>query len=306
MKSPRVSVIVPVYNEGTAIGRCIEALLLQDLPQVDREVIIVDNGSTDSTADVVSGYPVNLITEDELVGSYAARNHGIAAAQGAVLAFTDADCIPSRGWLRIALKAFDDPEVYLAGGEIQAAPPSTEVERYQAAGDFLSHKFGIEHPFRPYLQTANVFYRRELFERIGTFNADLISGGDADMSWRAQAAGFGPIRFVPEACVVHRHRADRHQMLRQSFKWGVGAGCIARLHGGEMGPVRHQIERHARLHVVGASWRWFAALPQVILGGEKARHRLRWAGWELLGATRWWKGYRVGYADPGTVKDLRL
>lgn len=306
MKSPRVSVIVPVYNAGKAIGRCIEALLSQDLPQADREVIIVDNGSTDSTADVVAGYPVDLIRENELVGSYAARNRGIAAARGAVLAFTDADCIPSQGWLRIALQAFEDSQVYLAGGEIQPAPPDNEVERYQAAGDFLSHRYGIEHPFRPYLQTANVFYRRQLFERIGTFNADLISGGDADISWRAQSAGFGPIRFVAGASVVHRHRADRHEMLRQSFKWGIGAGCVAQLHGGEMGPVRHHIERHARLHIAGATWRWLAALPQVILGGEKARRRLRWARWELLGATRWWKGYRAGYADPRSVKDLRL
>ena len=73
-----------------------------------------------------------------------------------------------------------------------------------------------------------------------------------------------------------------------------------------MGPVRRRIERHASLHVAGAAVRWLGALPQALLGGSAGRRRLRWAGWELLGTIRWKKGYRAGYAHPGSVRTLRL
>ena len=306
MNAPSVSVIVPVYNEGGKIGECIEALLAQDLTEAEWEVIVVDNGSTDSTADVVADYPVEFVREDDAVGSYAARNRGIAAAQGAILAFTDADCVPVPGWLRIALAAFEDPAVHVVGGEIAAAPAENEVERYLGAGRFLSHRYGLEHPFLPYFQTANVFYRREVFQRLGQFSADLISGGDVDMCWRAQAAGLGPIQFVPEASVAHHHRSDRDAMLRQSFKWGIGAGRLARLYGNEMGSVRRRIEHHASLHIAGATVRWLGTLPGGLLGGTEGRRQLRWAGWELLGAIRWKKGYRAGYVHPESVRSLRL
>ena len=83
---------------------------------------VVDNGSTDSTADVVAGYPVDLVREHDAVGSYPARNRGIAVARGAILAFTDADCVPVPEWLRMALTAFDDPKVHMVGGEIGTRP----------------------------------------------------------------------------------------------------------------------------------------------------------------------------------------
>ena len=98
---PRASVIVPAFNAAGTIGDCLEALLAQDYPADRLEIIAVDNRSTDGTADVMCRYPVRVVEESRMQSSYAARNAGLAVAQGSVLLFTDADCIPDRSWVQI-------------------------------------------------------------------------------------------------------------------------------------------------------------------------------------------------------------
>ena len=92
--NPFVSVIVPVYNDPEGIRDCLTALSEQSYPDDRYEVIVVDNGSTDSTRSVISEFPVTFRIEDEIQGSYAARNTGIANAHGDVFGFVDADCTP--------------------------------------------------------------------------------------------------------------------------------------------------------------------------------------------------------------------
>src|SRR3990170_3006911 len=96
---PKISVIVPVYNDAQRIGKCIESLLQQTYPHEKYEVIIIDNGSTDETREVIKKYPVKLLIEDKIQSSYAARNKGIKNAKGEVIAFTDSDCIPGNDWI---------------------------------------------------------------------------------------------------------------------------------------------------------------------------------------------------------------
>ena len=93
---PLVSVIVPVKNGEKTIGILLAALLKQNYPQDKMQVIIVDNGSQDNTIEIIKKYPVILEYENEKDSSYAARNKGLAAAQGEIIAFTDADCIPDK------------------------------------------------------------------------------------------------------------------------------------------------------------------------------------------------------------------
>ena len=81
---PRVSVILPVFQAVDEIGRAVESLLALDWPQEHLEILIVDNGSTDGTAEAASRYPVTVLHENEVQSSYAARNRGLAAASGAV------------------------------------------------------------------------------------------------------------------------------------------------------------------------------------------------------------------------------
>jgi GT2 family glycosyltransferase len=302
---PKVSVIVPVYNGADEIGTCVAALLAQDYPAERLEIIIVDNGSTDTTAEVVRNYGVTLADEREQVGSYAARNKGVAVASGEILGFTDADCLPSPDWVKTAVAAFADPAVHVVGGEVLACPPETAVERFLARREFLSHRHSMQHPFKPYFQTANVFARRSVFERIGAFNGAMISGGDVDFSWRAQIAGLGPIRFVPEAEVEHRHRTDVRELLRQQFKWGLGSGGLSRKYRAEMGPVRGRISRNGLWRIAGALVRLIRSLPGA-LPGAAGRERLREAWWDLQSTVCWECGYLVGLYRPQAARNARL
>src|SRR5262245_7855555 len=93
-----VSVVIPVYNGASTLAACLTALESQSLPRPRFEIIVVDDGSTDETASIAAAFPVRLVRRTN-GGAPAARNSGLREATGAWVAFTDADCIPSRGWL---------------------------------------------------------------------------------------------------------------------------------------------------------------------------------------------------------------
>src|SRR4051812_31173088 len=101
---PLVSVIVPVFNDADRLSACLDALAEQDYPVELVQVIVVDNGSTDDVGDVLSQRAGVCVLHEPRQGSYSARNAGIAAATGAVLAFTDSDCLPTSRWLSEAVR----------------------------------------------------------------------------------------------------------------------------------------------------------------------------------------------------------
>jgi len=126
-KYPRVSIIVPVLNRRESIGLCVESLLALDYPSY--EIIIVDNGSTDKSRDVVSKYPVKLVIETEK-GPYYARNDGISIADGEIIAFTDSDCVVDRNWLKNLMRNYMHEEIGGVGGQILSYKPTTWVEKF--------------------------------------------------------------------------------------------------------------------------------------------------------------------------------
>lgn len=302
---PDVSIVIVNWNTCDLLCRCLDAVAYTTA-DLDTEVIVVDNGSTDGTCEVVERYPVRLVHEPAAVGSYAARNRGIEAARGRILGFTDADCIPAPEWVRAACKVFDDPAVCAVGAQVVPAAPASEVEAYLAQRGSLSPRHSLRHRFRPYFPTAGVFYRREVFERVGPFNADLISGGDADLSWRAIGAGCGEVRYAPEAVVEHRHRSDVRGMRRQRFKWGLGAGCLSRLHRREMGGIRRRIALQGYVDVAASLVRLLAALPAGLAGGAEGRRAVRWRWWDLANFVCWKAGYLVGALRPQAARNARL
>ncbi len=109
------SVIVPAYNAGKTIGDCLRALARQSLDAADYEVIVVDDGSRDDTAEIVKTFPVRYLHQENK-GPAAARNYGSREARGEIILFTDSDCVPSRDWIAEMAKPFDDPEVVAVKG----------------------------------------------------------------------------------------------------------------------------------------------------------------------------------------------
>ena len=111
----RYSVIVPAYNAEKILSSCLKSLVNQSLPKTVYEIIVVDDGSTDTTADIVKDFNVKYLFQTNQ-GPAAARNNGTAMAEGDIILFTDSDCVPDRSWLEEMVSPFQDPEIVAVKG----------------------------------------------------------------------------------------------------------------------------------------------------------------------------------------------
>src|SRR4051794_8118764 len=222
---PVVSVVVPVRDGARDMGGCLDALPAQrGAPPY--EVLVVDNGSTDSTAATVLAHPSapTLLTESR-PGSYAARNAGITVAVGSILAFTDADCTPTPTWLAEAVAALDSAE--LAAGRIamhRSARP-TVVERYDRAVYLRQEDLVRDHGWAV---TANLVLRRSVVDDIGPFDPALPSGGDREFCLRARAAGHRLV-YAPDAVLGHPPRTRIRELWTVNLRIGSGFRRRARV-----------------------------------------------------------------------------
>ena len=219
---PTVSVVVPVYNGAHTVAACVESLLEQTYPKGRYEVIIVENGSTDATSDVVARYPVRLL-HSPVRGPAAARNLGYCQSQADIVAFTDADCIAHPRWLLELTRLYvDDPEVVGVGGAIlaYAHDERTEVERFLDEHPPLINWVSSADQYLPHLLTANASYRRALLHRIGGFNPYHLAADDVDLSWRLQVELGVKLAYAPKAVVYHHHRATWEGLARMYRRTG--------------------------------------------------------------------------------------
>ena len=206
---PRVSVIVPVLNGIRTIRPCLDSLTALQQARPDVEVLVVDNGSTDGTRDVVREYPtVQLLVESEIRGPSAARNAGAQVARGDILAFTDADCVVTAAWLEEALPRFLDCGVVGVGGAIEGVAPQNAIQQWMNDRRILDQEAALHNPIKPYLQTANAFFRRQAVLEVSGFDPSLPYGEDCDLSWRIQEATGGRLDYAAAALVYHDHRCS--------------------------------------------------------------------------------------------------
>jgi GT2 family glycosyltransferase len=223
----RVSIVIPVHDNATLTGRCLEALL-PDLPR-DCEVIVVDDASSDETPELLRGFGdrIQTLALTENVGFARACNHGAAAARGELLIFLNNDTEPGAGWLE-ALVSYADRR---AGAEVVGAKLLYPTGTVQHAGvvfgqDGYPHNLyaglpdghpAVERSRRLQAVTAAcMLVRRSSFDRVGGFDAGYENSlEDVDLCLRIGAEG-GEVHYCHEAVLVHmesvsRGRRDRFQ-----------------------------------------------------------------------------------------------
>lgn len=177
--------------------------------------------------------------------AYAARNTGIRAAQGEIIAFTDADCYPKSDWLATLMQGFHDDTVGIVVGEVVAFPSTTWLEQFAERKNLLSQKATLANTFCPYGQTANVAIRAKAFETVGLFRPHMTTGGDADMCWRLQKEGDWQLQFVESAQVQHHHRTNFKDLRSQWYRYGKSSRYLHQLHGMKLPRRLHRKElRH--------------------------------------------------------------
>jgi glycosyltransferase involved in cell wall biosynthesis len=215
--APAISIVVPIYNGADTIAACIESLLHIDNPDTPFEIVVVDNASTDRTMSILDAYRDRIrVLHEPIRGAAAARNTGVRNAHGDIIAFTDADCVVERGWLRNLIPALRDPAVGIAGGPILATSPRNRIEKF---GERIhDHRRALEDE-SAYAITMNWASRRAVLEEAGLFDPALIRGQDADLARRIRMRSYRLV-FCPDAIV--RHRNER--TLRGLFREGVAHG----------------------------------------------------------------------------------
>lgn len=225
-----VSVIVPVWNDAERLSGCLGALEAQTYPAHLYEVIVVDNDSVDSVVDAAAPYACARVVREEIPGSYAARNRGVAHARGEVIAFTDADCIPTPDWLERGvdhLTRGDGCPIIAGRIEIfsRSARQPNSVEQYELLVALAQREFVRRYRFGA---TANLFTFREVFERVGPFLAEVKSGGD--LEWGRRAVGHGyALEYADDACVLHPARASLKQLYTKIVRVTGGLHDLKRL-----------------------------------------------------------------------------
>jgi glycosyltransferase involved in cell wall biosynthesis len=203
----KVSVIIPAYNAGKFIDKCINALLNQEYNKDDYEVILVDDGSSDNTADVVKGYPVKYIWQTNS-GPAAARNKGANEAQGDIILFTDSDCVPMNNWIEEMIKPFRDSKVMAVKGAYRTDQKTLTARfvqiEFEERFEMLKKAESID-----MIDTYSAGYRKSVFLSLGGFDPSfpIANNEDTELSYRMSNAGHKMI-FNPDAVVYHLNHPD--------------------------------------------------------------------------------------------------
>jgi glycosyltransferase involved in cell wall biosynthesis len=221
---PIISVVIPVYNEEAEITELLNSLLAISWPSDRLEILCVDNNSTDKSLEILRSYPITVL-EEPTPGPYSARNTAIQQARGEFIAFTDADCQVSSSWLTELWQAFDDPKIGAVGGSLVPRTVSNYIDYFE--GYVLkspNHSPGSART-QPYVVTANVMYRKAVFDELGLFDDQSFSGPDVEMSWRILQSGRYTLKICGEnqAVVRHRYRTQlkdfTYVLERDAYGW---------------------------------------------------------------------------------------
>ena len=222
---PRISVVVCTYNGEKTIGTCLDNLACVDYP--DYEVIVVDDGSTDATTAIAERYDTRLIRTDNR-GLAAARNTGLAAATGEIVAYIDDDAWPDRDWLAYLATAFATTPHAAIGGPNIAPPTDDAVATSVAAAPGGPVHVLLSDDEAEHIPGCNSAFRKECLEAIGGWDPQFrIAGDDVDVCWRLEEHG-GTIGFCHGAVVWHRRRSSILSYFRQQRDYGKAEALLER------------------------------------------------------------------------------
>jgi GT2 family glycosyltransferase len=223
-----ISVIVCTRNGRPRIAACLRALEKQSQPA--REIIVVDDGSTDGTSGLVEReFPSVTLIRLEPCGLSAARNAGVEAATGEIVAFTDDDCEPDRDWLAGLAAAFAKGWDAVGGPNLPP-PPRDAVEAVVAAAPGAPSHVMLDDEEAEHLPGCNIALRRAAYFDIGGFDPVFTTAGDdVDFCWRLRDNGYR-LGFAPTAFVWHHRRHSLRGYLRQQIGYGKAEALLIAKH----------------------------------------------------------------------------
>jgi glycosyltransferase involved in cell wall biosynthesis len=246
--TPELSIIVCTHNGARTLPIALDSLGTQTLSAERYEIVVVDDGSTDGSGAVARASGVRAVRLEPNAGLAAARNAGITAARGSIVAFTDDDCEVDRGWAAALLAAFTDPTVDGVGGAVEPASSSPFLQRFLRANNplvplnaNLLDSTGLSYRLLLYLRRtltdvagpssslysvvgANMAFRRDVLLALDGFDEAFRFGSEEeDFCLRLHRHRTGAkLRYVPDALVTHWFRPGIRDSIRRSRAYGHG------------------------------------------------------------------------------------
>jgi glycosyltransferase involved in cell wall biosynthesis len=218
--------VVPVYNYATHLKKTLLSLKQQSITEF--ELIVVDDGSTDNSAEVAKNFTDKVIINTKNCGPAISRNRAIKLAKGKIIAFIDSDCIADKDWLKNILETLKDDEV-------EAVMGNTKIPKSNFIGDSISElgfpggaNAGFENMwhvdkngFTDHLTSCNFAVRKIIFQKYGMFDESfpLAGGEDPELSYRWSNLGV-KIKYSPKVIVLHEPRTS----LISFSKWMIYRG----------------------------------------------------------------------------------
>jgi glycosyltransferase involved in cell wall biosynthesis len=222
--NPRFSVVIPAFNAESTVTETVRAAVTQPLPRDAFECIVVDDGSRDRTAEIAEHAGAVVVRLPVNRGRSAARNAGIECARGGWIAFTDADCVPSRRWLPALLAAAETAgrSTLALAGKTAGLDSQTPAARFMDLTGALDAETYLRHEVMPWAPTCNLACRRADLLAVGGFDTKFKDYETADLCLRLGQRFRGRIRYVPTALVMHRHRSTWRALWKQQAGYGQG------------------------------------------------------------------------------------
>ena len=222
---PRISVVVCSYNGARTIRDCLDGL--EQLAYPDYEVIVVDDGSTDSTAAIASRYDYRLIRTENR-GLANARNTGLKAATGEIVAYIDDDAYPDPHWLTYLAANFLSTSHAAVGGPNLAPPGDGPIAECIARAPGGPVHVLLSDSEAEHIPGCNMAFRKDCLEAVGGFDPQFrTAGDDVDVCWQLQERGW-TLGFSPAALVWHHRRNSLRTYWKQQIGYGRAEAMLER------------------------------------------------------------------------------
>jgi glycosyltransferase involved in cell wall biosynthesis len=230
----RYSVIVPAYNAEKTIEKCLNSLTRQSIHEKSYEIIVVDDGSSDGTPEIIKNFRVKYLYQPNK-GPATARNLGVENAQGEVILFTDSDCVPQMNWIEEMVKPFSDADVAAVKGAYRTEQKSltarfSQIE-FEERFEMLKRSESID-----MVDTYSAAYRRSVFLSLGGFDPSfpVANNEDTELSYKMSMAGHKMV-FNPDAIVYHlNHPNSISRYARLKFWRGYWRMVVYRMFPSKM------------------------------------------------------------------------